>query len=140
MKRAMTSGSYRGPVALTRQRRTIRFVQVVLVVMAAALLVAAGYSLGRASGLDAGQRSNSLQPPSPPSATQSAVLGALGLIAFTGAILLQGSGVRVPTPARLDELTGRAQQAFQETADAKLASPEADDGNKREQARLSGSP
>jgi hypothetical protein len=42
----------------------------------------------------------------------------LGLTALAGAFLLQGSdGVRVPTPARLDELTGRAEQSAVQRAE-----------------------
>ncbi len=112
MKRAVTGGAHRGPVAPTRQRRTIRFVQVLLVVAAAVLLVFAGYSFGRVAGYEASQRAGEIDAPREPSLVQPAVLVALGALAFGAAVLLQErSSVRVPTPARLDELTARAEQA-----------------------------
>lgn len=123
MKRGMTGGTYRGPAALARQRRAIRVVQAMLVLIAAGLLVYAGYSMGRASGIEAGRSKQGLAPARSPSTAQTVVLGALGVAAFAGALLLQGSGVRVPTPARLDELTGRAHAAFESRADEVL-SPE----------------
>lgn len=120
----MTGGSYRGPVAPRRQRRAIRFVQVVLVLLAAGLLVFAGYSQGRSSGIETGRHADTLAPPKPPSATQTVVLGVLGVAALGGALLLQGPGVRIPTPARLDDLTGKAQTAFEHKADAVPAEEE----------------
>ncbi len=107
----MAGGAHRGPLGLRRQRRTIRFVQVLLVVIAAALLLFAGYSWGRSSGYDAGVRADEIDAPREPSAAQTLVLGALGLIALGGALVLQGDGtVRIPTPARLEELAGRAER------------------------------
>ena len=92
--------------------------QVVLVLLAAAFLVFAGYSLGRVDGFSDGRRANQIDAPRPPSVVQPAVLIALGLGALVGALLLQGpQGVRVPTPARLDELTGRAEQSAVERAE-----------------------
>jgi hypothetical protein len=108
----MSGGAHRGPAALRRQRRTIRIMQGLLVVLAAGLLMFAGYTLGRASGYDAGRRASDLGGPRRPSVTQTVVLVALGVAALAGALLLQGPGdVRVPSPARLDELTGRAEAA-----------------------------
>jgi hypothetical protein len=106
MKRGMTGGSYRGPVALIRQRRAIRFVQALLVALGAGLMMYSGYSLGRSSaGTAAGW--NALAPAPAPSMTQVVVLGLLGLLAFAAALVLQGrGGVRIPTPARLEELAG----------------------------------
>ena len=110
MKRSMGGGAHRGPVGLRRQRRTIRFVQILLLLTAAGLLVFAGYALGRTAGYDAGVRAGDIDAPRPPSSAQTVVLGILGLAALTGAMALQGDGtVRVPTPARLDELVGRAE-------------------------------
>jgi hypothetical protein len=110
MKRSMGGGTHRGPLGLRRQRRTIRFVQILLVLTAAGLLTFAGYALGRSSGYDAGRRAGQIDAPRRPSAVQTAVLGVLGLAALAGALLLQGDGtVRVPTPARLEELVGRAE-------------------------------
>ena len=128
MKRGMTGGSYRGPVAATRQRRAIRSVQVVLVLLAAGLLLFAGYSMGRASGIKTGRNGDGLSPPRSPSSAQTIVLSGLGLVALGGALLLQGPGVRVPTPARLDELTGKAQTAFEEKADSVLAERQSSQG------------
>lgn len=106
----MGGGAHRGPVGLRRQRRTIRLVQVLLVAVAAALLMFAGYAWGRSSGYGLGTRSGAIDAPRRPSAVQTAVLGILGLAALGGALFLQGDGtVRVPTPARLDELAGRAE-------------------------------
>lgn len=118
MKRSIGGGAHRGPVGLRRQRRTIRFVQVLLVLTAAALLMFAGYALGRRSGYDAGARAGDIDAPRRPSAVQTVVLGALGLAALAGALLLQGDGtVRVPTPARLEELVGRAETQAIERAE-----------------------
>lgn len=119
MKRTMTGGTHRGPLGLRRQRRTIRFVQVLLVVTAAALLVFAGYAWGRSAGYDAGVRSGDIDAPRSPSGAQTIVLSMLGLAALGGAVMLQGDGtVRIPTPARLDELAGRAEQQAIERAEA----------------------
>ncbi len=107
MKRGMAGGTHRGPVGLSRQRRTIRLVQLLLVVIAAALLMFSGYSLGRVSGFEAGRRSQELESSPKPSLTQVMVLGVLGTGALVAAVLLQGNGgVRMPTPARLDDLAG----------------------------------
>jgi hypothetical protein len=101
-----------------RQRRTIRFVQVLLVAIAAGLLFFAGYSLGRVEGYDSGRRANDLGAPRSPSVVQSVVLVSLGLGSLTAAFLVQGDRtVRIPTPARLEELTGRAEAAAVERAE-----------------------
>lgn len=114
----MAGGAHRGPVAPTRQRRTLRFIQLLLVLTAAGLVAFAGYSYGRVDGYDAGKRATDLDPPRPPSAVQTIVLVVLGGLALTGAALLQdGSSVRIPTPARLDDLAGRAEQSAIERAE-----------------------
>lgn len=114
----MTGGAHRGPLGLRRQRRTIRFVQILLVVTAAGLLLFAGYAWGRSSGYHAGTRSEEIDAPRRPSAAQTLVLGALGLTALGGAVVLQGDGtVRIPTPARLEELAGRAERQAIERAE-----------------------
>ncbi len=118
MKRAVVGGTHRGPVGVERQRRTIRFVQLLLVGVAAALFMYAGYSFGRAAGFDAAQRADDLATPRRPSALQTAVLAILGGGSLFAAFRLQGSGVTVPTPARLDELAGRAESAAIERAEA----------------------
>lgn len=120
MKRTMGGGAHRGPVGLRRQRRTIRFVQILLIVAAAALLMFAGYALGRTSGYDAGAQAGQIDAPRRPSSAQTVVLGLLGIGALAGALFLQGDGsVRVPTPARLEELVGRAEtQAIQQAEKA----------------------
>jgi hypothetical protein len=101
-----------------RQRRTMRLMQGLLVALAAGLLVFAGYSLGRVEGFRDGREANEMDAPRPPSIVQTVVLVGLGLTALTGAALIQGSdGVRVPTPARLDELTGRAEQSAAQRAE-----------------------
>lgn len=93
MKRQAIAGSHRGPVAPTRQRRTIRFVQLTLVVIALGLLGFGVYS--------ATERSIS----------QAVSLILVGVASAGAAYLLSdGPSVRVPTPARLDELAGRAEK------------------------------
>jgi hypothetical protein len=112
MKRAATGGTHRGPVAHSRQRRTIRFVQILLVLIAAGLLAFAGYSWGRADGFDEGRRAGDIGGPRKPGVTQTVVLAVLGLGALGAAFALGGpGGVRIPTPARLEELSGRAEAA-----------------------------
>jgi TRAP-type C4-dicarboxylate transport system permease small subunit len=112
VKRGMGGGSYRGPVGILRQRRTVRFVQLSLIAMAAALLIFAGYSLGQVNGYEQGRRIDSLSAPKPPPAAKTVVLTLLGMGALVAAVLLQGQeGVRLPVPARLEELTGRAEAA-----------------------------
>lgn len=120
MKRQMTGGSHRGPLGLRRQRRTIRFTQLLLIALAAGLLLFAGYSWGKASGFDAGRSADDLEAPRSPDAAQTVVLAALGATALAGALLLQGGveTVRIPTPAKLDELAGRAEGAAIAKAEA----------------------
>ena len=114
----MVGGAHRGPVAPTRQRRTIRFVQMLLILTAAGLLAFAGYSYGRADGYEAGQRATEIDAPREPSNIQTLVLVILGAAAFGAAALLQDtSTVRVPTPAKLDELAGRAERVAIEKAE-----------------------
>ncbi|HET7482579.1 MAG TPA: hypothetical protein VFK89_06950 [Actinomycetota bacterium] len=118
MKRAMTGGAHRGPVAPPRQRRTIRFVQILLAVIAAGLFALAGYSFGKAQGFDQGRAADALDEPRPPSAVQTVVLVVFGGAALGCAWLLQqGDTLRIPTPARLEELVGRAEQAAIERAE-----------------------
>jgi hypothetical protein len=119
MKRQMTGGSSRGPLGLRRQRRTIRFTQILLILIAAGLLLAAGYSWGQASGYEDGRRSDEVGAPSPPSTIQVVVLTVLGIGGLVGALLLQGGPetVRIPTPARLEELAGRAESAAVDRAE-----------------------
>ena len=105
MKRGMVGGAHRGPVGLGRQRRTIRLVQGILVLLAAGFLLFAGYSAGKRSGFDAGRR-GVIDSPRRPSSAQTVVLSLLGLAALGSAFALQGEGggVRLLTPARLLEL------------------------------------
>lgn len=115
----MGGGSARGPVAHSRQRRTIRFMQGLLIAMAAALLLFAGYSWGRSAGYDQGLAAGDIDAPSAPSSTQTVVLVLLGAGSLAAAFLLQRDGVAVvPTPAKLDTLAGRAEQAMIEKADS----------------------
>ncbi len=114
----MTGGSHRAPVAPTRQRRTLRFMQALLIVMAAALFVFAGYALGRVKGYDLGRRASDVGGPTRPSPVQMVVLIVLGAGALGGALALQSpEGVRMPTPARLEELAGRAEKVAIERAE-----------------------
>lgn len=118
----MVGGAHRGPVAHSRQRRTLRLVQVLLVLIAAGLLMFAGYSLGRVSGYEDGTRSDEIGAPSEPDTLEVVVPAILGLATLTGALLLQGSGgIRMPTPARLDDLAGRAEQIAVERAEKTAA-------------------
>lgn len=115
----MVGGAHRGPVGAGRQRRTLRFVQGLLVLMAAGFLVFAGYSLGRAEGFESAEGADPLAPPTRPSIVQTIVLAAFGLGSLAGAFSLQGpSGMRMPVPARLDELAGRAEAVAIEKAGA----------------------
>jgi hypothetical protein len=119
MKRQMAGGSYRGPLGLRRQRRTIRFTQILLVLLAAGLLLWAGYSWGESGGYDKGLRDEEVGAPAPPSTVQVVVLATLGVGSLLGALLLQGGSetVRIPTPARLDELVGRAESSAVDRAE-----------------------
>lgn len=100
MKRRVGGGTLRGPVGLRRQRRTIRFVQVLLVLVSGGLMMFAGYSFDE-------------------SVTQAVVLVLLGGIAIGAAgLLADGRSVRIPIPARLDELAGRAERAAIDRAEA----------------------
>lgn len=93
MKRQAIAGSHRGPVAPTRQRRTIRFVQLTLALIALGLLAFGVYSVAERG------------------VSQALVLVLIGVVAAGAAYLLSdGPSVRVPTPARLDELAGRAEK------------------------------
>lgn len=119
VKRQALGGAHRGPVAPTRQRRTIRFVQLLLTLIACGCLVLAGYNMGRVAGYEDGRRADSFDAPREPSTLQTIVLVVLGATAAGAALLLQGDGtVRVPTPARLDELAGRAESVAVERAEA----------------------
>ena len=120
----MTGGTHRGPLGLRRQRRTIRFVQVLLVLTAAGLLLFAGYAWGRSSGYAAGTRAGEIDAPRRPSGVQTVVLSALGLAALGGALVLQGDGtVKIPTPARLEELASRAERQAIERAEQIASEP-----------------
>jgi hypothetical protein len=89
--------------------------QIILALAAVGLFVFAGYSWGRATGWDEARSTNSIEGAEPPGAVQIVVLFALGGGALAGAWLLGGPGVvRLPTPARLEELTGRAERAAAE--------------------------
>lgn len=103
----MVGGAHRGPVGPGRQRRAIRLVQGLLILIAAISLGLAGYSYGERAGIAKGARSGGIDAPREPSLAQSIVLGVIGLGAFTVTLLLQASGgVRFPTPARLRDLEG----------------------------------
>jgi TRAP-type C4-dicarboxylate transport system permease small subunit len=117
MKRTLAGGTYRGPAELRRQRRALRTVQAILVLLATGLLLFAGYTWGRSSGLDARRQARGFDAPSRPSSVQTAALALLGGVAFAAAVALQGDGVRLPTPARLEELTGRAEAEAVERAE-----------------------
>ena len=110
----MAGGSHRGPVGLTRQRRTIRIVQVILLVIAIGLVIAAITSWGQV-GEAPDPRTLARQT----SYAQPIVLFILALVAAGAAWLLSdGRAVRIPTPARLEELAGRAENVAIEKAKA----------------------
>ena len=118
----MGGGAHRGPVAPARQRRAIRIVQILMVLLGGGLLLYSGYSLGLASGYRTGRQADDLGAAKPPPLAQSLVLATLGTGALVAAVSLQGSGgVRIPTPARLEELAGRAEAVA--TARAEEAPP-----------------
>ena len=101
----MVGGAYRGPVGVGRQRRTIRMIQGLLVLIATGLLMFAGYSLGESAGFEDGRRADGLDAPAEPSGSQTFVLALLGLGTFAAALLLQTEGgVRLLTPKKLLEL------------------------------------
>ena len=80
-------------------------VQIILVLLAAGLLMFAGYSLGRAKGYDDGRNADDLSAPRRPSTAQTVVLVVIGLGALGAAVALQApGGVRLLTPARLLEM------------------------------------
>lgn len=101
----MVGGAHRGPVGVGRQRRTIRLVQGLLVLLAAGVLLFAGYSMGRSSGYEAGRDADAIDAPRAPAASQTVVLVLLGLGVLGGAFALQTEGgVRLLTPAKLHEM------------------------------------
>lgn len=128
----MGGGGARGPVARLRQRRTIRFMQGLLIAMAAALLLLAGYSWGLSAGYEQGLAAGDIDAPSAPSTTQTIVLVSLGAGSLAGAFLLQRDGVAVvPTPAKLDTLAGRAEQAMIDKAESISAQSPGEDEPKK---------
>lgn len=113
MKRTMTGGTQRGPVAPARQVRTLRVMQLVLVLVGAGLLWLAGAELARGPG--GGDVLAAHEARSPGKAIALVLLAAT---AFGGAAALQGrDGVRLPTPARLEELAGRAEDVARRKAE-----------------------
>ena len=72
----------------------------------------AGYSYGRVDGYRDGSQRGAIDAPREPSLVQAAVLMLLGGMTIAAAGLLSDrGGVRMPTPARLEELAGRAEGA-----------------------------
>ena len=83
------------------------------------MIMFGGYALGRSDGYDDGKRADELGAPSEPGFAEVAVPGLLGLGSLVGALLLQGQGgIRMPSPARLEELAGRAERAAIDRAEA----------------------
>ena len=125
----MVGGAYRGPVGLQRQRRTIRMVQVFLVVIAAGLLVFAGFSMGRSGGYERGLKADELGAPKKPATSQTIVLVILGLGALAGALAIQSEGgVRLLTPARLRDMELRGEGIPIEMEDEATPPPPAVEG------------
>lgn len=80
------------------------------VLFAIGLFVFAGYSFGRSAGYEDGARAGEIDAPSEPSPVKAVVLVVLGGVSLaSGMLLSSGGAVRVPTPARLEELVGRAE-------------------------------
>jgi hypothetical protein len=81
--------------------------------------VFAGYSFGREAGYEDGRRAEEIDAPSEPSPVQGVVLILLGAIALGGASMLNAGGgaVRIPTPAALDDLAGRAESVALQRAE-----------------------
>ncbi|MEA2433317.1 MAG: hypothetical protein QOG54_774 [Actinomycetota bacterium] len=110
----MGGGAHRGPVAPTRQRRTIRLMQIIFVLFALGLLAFAVYSFTQVGGYEGGSGFDAARAPS---WDQPIVLAILGVLSGAAALVLRdGSSVRIPTPARLDELAGRAEATALERA------------------------
>ncbi|MQB00430.1 MAG: hypothetical protein GEU78_09090 [Actinobacteria bacterium] len=125
MKRQIGGGTGRGPSALGRQRRTIRLVQVLMALLAVGLLTFAGYTAGRATGFEEGRRAAAIDAPAEPSTVQTVSLVVLGALLLGAAFALQAQGgLRMPTPARLDELATRAEATAIDRA-ARAAEPPA---------------
>lgn len=110
----MAGGAHRGPLGLRRQRRTIRFVQVLLIVFGVGVAAFAVSTVGR-TGTEPQPGTLARAVP----LSQPIALGVLALCAWIGAWLLaDGRGVRIPTPARLEELATRAEDAAIQRATA----------------------
>src|SRR5688572_6305344 len=109
MKRPMLGGAHRGPVAPGRQRRTIRFVQVLLAAMGLGLIALTVASALEIVGHDP-SGFGSFDRPRPPSWGQPVVLAILACVSLAAAAALGvGRTVNLPTPARLEEFVGRAE-------------------------------
>ena len=114
----MLGGAHRGPVALDRQRRTIRLVQIILVLVAVGLIVFAGSSFLEVVDYEAPSGGASFERPRAPSLVQPVVLALLGAASMAVAASLGlGRTVKLPTPARLEEFVGRAEGAAIERAE-----------------------
>lgn len=117
----MAGGSYRGPVAHGRQTRTIRLMQILFVLIALGLAAYALATLRFAEGDLIGGRHD-------PGNAQPIVLLVLAAGSLAAARALGGkAGVRIPTPARLEELVGRAEKAAVERAEQIAAEPRPDE-------------
>lgn len=105
MKRGMAGGAYRGPVGLRRQKRTIRFVQILLALSAlgVAVIAIATWPDGTSPQRGTLARATTLAQP-------LVLLVMAGALAIGAWLLTDGRDVRIPTPARLEELAGRAEQ------------------------------
>lgn len=97
--------------------------QVLLVLIAVAILVMAGYSAGRQRGYEEGRRATrEFETPPESSSADTIITALLGVGLILAAIYLQTrEGVRMPTPARLDELAGRAENEAIKRAEAAAA-------------------
>jgi hypothetical protein len=118
MKRQTFGGAHRGPVAPTRQRRTIRIMQVIFLLFAIGLFVFAVFSWldARTYYFSSGPSAYLGDPPQE-SYGQAVALAVLAAVSLGAALTLRdGRSVRIPTPASLDELAGRAEATALERA------------------------
>jgi hypothetical protein len=97
--------------------------------MAVGLFAVAAYQWARASAFDDSHPEDAAGGPTRPPAAEVIVLAILGCGALGAALILRapGGGVRLPTPARLEELAGRAEGAAVERAEQAATSATAPD-------------
>ena len=88
----------------------------------------AGYSFGRHTGFNEARARDSIEVPRKPSLVQPVALVILGGVTILAALVLERGGLQPPTPARLDELVGRAEGAAIDRAERPLDEEEEESG------------